>query len=162
MEFPGEKLVISLWETVTEKGIGGLLSPWQIRREGRARANIQRNERLVLAQTERDVEDIRSGRKTLTPDGQLLEPHPQNSPLETGSSIQKASAIVHRQRIAQEMSAEVNVSKALLSAEAELENDPQTPPERKVDDDWLFRWRDAASTVSSERTTDSVGPDDCR
>ena len=150
MEYPGEKLVIRLWETLAEKGIGGLLRPWQTRREGRAQADIQRNERLVLAQTERDVEDIRSGRKTLTPDGQLLEPHAQDSPLEAGSSIQKASAIVRRHRIAQEMRAEVNVSKALLSAEAELENDPQTPPERKVDDDWLFRWRDAASTVSSE------------
>ena len=57
---------------------------------------------------------------------------------------------MRRHRIAQEIRAEVNVSKALLSAEAELENDPQTPPERQVDDDWLFRWRDAASTVSSE------------
>ena len=48
------------------------------------------------------------------------------------------------------MRAEVNASKALLSAEAGLEDDPQTPPDRKVNDDWLFRWRDAASTVSSE------------
>ena len=149
MEFPGEKLVIRLWETVTEKGIGGLMSPWQTRREGWAQADIRRNERLVLAQTERDIEDIRSGRKTLTPDGQLLEPPTQDNPLESGSSIQQAS-VIRRNRIAQEMRAEVNVSKALLSAEAGLEDDPQTPPDRKVDDDWLFRWRDAASTVSSE------------
>ena len=150
MEYPGEKLVIRLWETVTEKGVGGLLSPWQTRRAGRAQADIKRNERLVLAQTERDVEDIRSGRKTLTPDGQLLDHTAQYSQMEAASSIQKASAIVRRHRIAQEMRAEVNVSKALLNAEAELEDDPQTPPERNVDDDWLFRWRDAASTVSSE------------
>ena len=45
---------------------------------------------------------------------------------------------------------EVNVSKALLSAEADLADDPQAPPDRTVDDDWLFRWRDAASVVSSE------------
>ena len=150
MEYPGEKLVIRLWETVTEKGVGGLLSPWQTRRAGRAQADIKRNERLVLAQTERDVEDIRSGRKALTPDGQLLDHTAQYSQMEAASSIQKASAIVRRHRIAQEMRAEVNVSKALLNAEAGLEDDPQTPPERKVDDDWLFRWRDAASVVSSE------------
>ena len=149
MEFPGEKLLLRLWETVTEKGIGGLLSPWKTRREGRARIDVQRDELLVLAQTEQDIEDIRSGRKTLTLDGQLLEPPAQDNPLESGSSIQQASAI-RRNRIAQEMRAEVNVSKALLSAEAGLEDDPQTPPDRKVDDDWLFRWRDAASTVSSE------------
>ena len=139
MEFPGEKLVIRLWDTVFDKGIGGLLSPWQTRRSGRAQSDVQRNDLLVLAQTERDVADIRSGRTTLTPDSQLLEPHAQDNPLEAGSSIQKASAIVRRHRIAQEIRAEVNVSKALLSAEAELENDPQTPPEREVDDDWLFR-----------------------
>ena len=149
MEFPGEKLVIRLWETVTEKGIGGLMSPWQARREGWAQADIRRNERLVLAQTERDIEDIRSGRKTLTPDGKLLEPPTQDNPLESGSSIQQAS-VIRRNRIAQEMRAEVNASKALLRAEAGLEDDPQTPPDRKVNDDWLFRWRDAASTVSSE------------
>ena len=57
---------------------------------------------------------------------------------------------VQRNQIARAMRDEVNVSKALLSAEAILEDDPQTPPERKVDDDWLFRWRDSASTVSSE------------
>ena len=149
MEFPGEKLVIRLWETVTEKGVGGLMSPWQTRREGWAQADTQRNERLMLAQTERDIEDIRSGRKTFNPDGQLLELPAQDSPLESGSSIQQAS-VIRRNRIAQEVRAEVNVSKALLSAEAGLEDDPQTPPDRKVDDDWLFRWRDAASTVSSE------------
>ena len=57
---------------------------------------------------------------------------------------------MHRNRIAQEVRSEANVSKALLRAEAELENDPQTPPDRTVDEDWLFRWRDAAGTVSSE------------
>ena len=144
--------MIRLWETVTEKGIGSLLRPWQNRREGRARIGVQRDELLVLAQTERDIEDIQSGRKTLTDAGQLVELPAQDSQLarRDGSAFQEAPAIVRRTRIAQEMRAEVNVSKALLSAEAALEDDPQTPPERNVDDDWLFRWRNSASTVSSE------------
>ena len=152
MDVPGEKLLIRLWKTVTEKGIGSLLRPWQTRREGKARIAVQRDELLWLAQTERDVENIRSGRKTLTADGQLLELPDQASPIvfQGGSGFQEASAIVTRNRIAREIRQEVNVSKALLSAEAALEDDPQTPPERKVDDDWLFRWRDAASMVSSE------------
>ena len=152
MEFPGEKLVIRLWETVTEKGIGSWLRPWQNRREGRARIGVQRDELLVLAQTERDIEDIQSGRKTLTAAGQLVELPAQDSQLarRDGSAFQEAPAIVRRTRIAAEMRAEVNVSKALLIAEAGLEDDPQTPPDRKVDDDWLYRWRDSASTVSSE------------
>ena len=151
MEFVGEKLVIRLWETVTGKGIGTLLSPWKTRREGRARTDVRREELLMLAQTARDAEDIQAGRKSLAADYQLQE-HPEQAPLalREDSAFRDAAASMKRNRIAQEVRAEVNVSKALLSAEAGLEDDPQTPPERKVDDDWLFRWRDAASVVSSE------------
>ena len=95
---------------------------------------------LVIAQTEQDVKAIQSGQKIVDANHQLTKLHEQASPL----------AIVHRNRIAQEIRSEGNVSKALLGAEAELENDPQTPPDRTVDEDWLFRWRDAASVVSSE------------
>ena len=140
LNFPGEKLVIRLWETVAEKGVSALGRPWQIRREGRALADVQREELLMLAQTEQDVKDIRSGRKNVDTKYQLTELHEQASPLE----------IVHRNRIAHDIRSEVNIRKALLKAEAELEDDPQTPPARPVDDDWLFRWRDAASMVSSE------------
>ena len=127
---PGEKLLRRFLEIVA------VLRPF-----GRTLADGRREDALILAQTERDVEDIRSGRKSFDADYQLVERHEPASPL----------AIVHRNRIAQEVRSEVNVSKALLKAEAELENDPQTPPDRTVDEDWLFRWRDAAGTVSSEK-----------
>ena len=140
VNYPGEKLLIRLWETVTEKGISAWCRPWQIRREGRALADVRREDSLSLAQTELDVEDIRSGHKSFDASHQLVELPEQASPL----------AVMHRNRIAQEIRSEVNVSKALLRAEAELEDDPQTPPDRTVDEDWLFRWRDAACTVSSE------------
>ena len=126
---PGEKLFRRFLETVA------VLRPF-----GRALADGRREDALILAQTERDVEDIRSGRKSFDADYQLVERHEPASPL----------AVVHRNRIAQEVRSEVNVSKALLRAEAELEDDPQTPPDRTVDEDWLFRWRDAAGTVSTE------------
>jgi hypothetical protein len=45
---------------------------------------------------------------------------------------------------------EANVTRALLHAEQVLEADAQSPPEEKVNDDWLFRWRDSASQVSGE------------
>ena len=101
---------------------------------------VRREEALMFAQTEQDVKDIQSGRKIVDANYQPAELHEQASPL----------AVVHRNRIAQEVRSEVNVSKALLRAEAELEDDPQIPPDRTVDEDWLFRWRDAACTVSSE------------
>jgi hypothetical protein len=72
MEAPGEKLIIRLWETLVEKGIGGLLRPWQLRREERARLDVRREELITLAQGERDAEDIRAGRKELAQVGGAL------------------------------------------------------------------------------------------
>ena len=152
MEYPGEKLVIRLWDTLVGAGIGGLLRPWQDRREGRAQIDVRREALLSLAQTERDIEEIRSGRKSLAPDGRLVELSEKPSSLvhRKDSVLHDAATAVQRNRIHRMMREEVNVSKALLSAEATLEDDPQAPPEQRVDDDWLFRWRDAASMVSSE------------
>ena len=140
LPLPGEKLLIRLSEIVAEKGVSALFRPWQMRREGRALVDVRREDALSLAQTERDVEDVRSGRKSFDASHQLVELHEQASPL----------AVMHRNRDAREIRGEVNVSKALSSAEEVLADDPQAPPDRTVDDDWLFRWRDAASVVSSE------------
>ena len=71
MAWPGENLVIKLWETIADKGIGSLLKPWQMRREGRATVDIRRAELLALAQAEIDAATIRSGEKILLPDGTL-------------------------------------------------------------------------------------------
>ena len=65
MDFPGEQLVIKLWETVAEKGIGSLFKPWQMRREGRASIDLKREELLVIAQAERDADLIRRGELSL-------------------------------------------------------------------------------------------------
>src|SRR4051812_1141964 len=72
MDWPGEKLVTRLWDTVADKGIGGLLKPWQIRREGRAHIDVRRQELLVLAQATKDVEEIKSGRAKLLPSGEVV------------------------------------------------------------------------------------------
>lgn len=61
MQAPGEALAAKLWETVAEKGIGGLFKPWQMRREGRAAADVRRDEILMLAQAEVDAEKIKQG-----------------------------------------------------------------------------------------------------
>lgn len=159
MEFPGEKLLLRLWETIAEKGIGSLLTPWQARREGRARLDIRREEILMLAQAGRDAEDIRSGRKRLDLDGRLLAfPAPATLPcLDRGEDsreervvLEAATQIASRNLVADAVRREANLGKAVLAAEAEVETDPQEPPLRKIDDDWLFRWRDCASAVSSE------------
>lgn len=57
--------MIRLWDTIVDKGISGLLAPWQTRRTDRAAADGVRYELLALAQAEQDLKDIRAGRKTL-------------------------------------------------------------------------------------------------
>ena len=67
----GEKLLTKIWRTVAGDGIAGLAAPWQIKREGRAHVEVQRQEMLTLAQSEKDAEDIRHGKKKLLRDGTL-------------------------------------------------------------------------------------------
>ena len=151
LEAPGEKLLNRLWDTIVDKGIGGLLAPWQSRRKNRAAIDGVRRELLTLAQVEQDIKAIRAGRKALDAQGRLVDILPQGSSLPGAiDPDQTVASIAARNRIARDMRAELNTSKALLIAEGVLEDDPQEPPEEVVDDDWLFRWREAASMVSSE------------
>lgn len=158
MTFPGEALLIKLWETLAEKGVGGLLSPWQIKREGIAQLELRRAEIVTLAAAERDAEAIRAGRKPLadvSPQHLLPAPKPEESPKQDLSAhLDHARAPVEvsvRVSLADAIRREVNVAKAVTYAEQHLKDDPQQPPESKIEDDWLFRWRDYAGEVSSEQ-----------
>jgi len=157
MEFPGEKLVIRLWETLAEKGVGSLLSPWQAGREGRARDEVRRNEILMLAQAEKDAADIRAGKKHLRDDDTLLltnsqQPHSQDSIGRIEPILTLSDAMEHGIQAAAVAAArsEINASKAILFAEEQLANDTQPPPTQDVDEDWLFVWREYAGKVSIE------------
>lgn len=155
MDFPGEKLVIKLWETLAEKGMGSLLSPWQTGREERLRIELRRKELLMLAQTEKDVADIRSGKMQLRPDGSLLLASASSTPRHEGGvepTFSIATAIEHGNRatVTAAARAEINTSRAILIAEEQLASDEQEPSEQQIDEDWLFMWRDHAGKVSTE------------
>lgn len=157
MDLPGEKLIIKLWETLAEKGIGSLLSPWQTIREGQARIEIRRQEILMLAQAERDAVDLRAGRKQLRPDGTLMLAPPMEAAIEESDgrvepTLWLANAVNTGAIAAAANNArsEINSSKAIIFAENQLAEDPQIPPDRSVDEDWLFVWRDHAGKVSAE------------
>lgn len=156
MEFPGEKLLTKLWETIADKGIGSLLKPWQMRREGRAAVEIRRKEMLALAQAEVEAAAIRSGRRLLLGDGTLA-----NLPIETEvvllpeqvndpQFLSHIEEIADRNSRAESIRREISISKAVAHAEEELVGDSQEPPAEKVSDDWLLRWRDCAASVSSD------------
>lgn len=156
MEFPGEQLVIKLWETLAEKGIGSLLSPWQAGREGRTRNEIRRHEILMLAQAETDAADIRSGRKQLRSDGTLLLtsaveiPPGADERIEPTLALSTAVEYGNRAAAAAAARSEMSATKAILFAEEQLATDTQVPPDRNVDEDWLFAWRENAGKVSTE------------
>lgn len=150
MEFPGEKLVIKLWETVAEKGIGSLFKPWQMRREGRVSIELKREELLVIAQAERDAALLRRGEKLPSA---VISRIAQDSSASRESGQVPALSLEQRatdELISETIRRDANVTRALLHAEDVLSDDPQLPPDEKVDDDWLFRWRESAAQVSGE------------
>lgn len=159
MDFPGEKLVIKLWETLAEKGIGSLLRPWQIRREGKARIDVQKEAIVAITEAEILAEEIRSGRAAFRNGALVALPAPIHSnqlPSPDGRiepTIDLASLVQFAtdSELAESIRREINVSKAILHAESILENDSQEPTEAVVDEDWLCRWRDCASSISADR-----------
>lgn len=159
MQLPGEALLGKLWETLADKAIGNLLKPWQIRREGKALLDVKRDELLVLAQAERDADAIRRGALLLpVVDGeqQFLLPR-GNRATEAANAGDVVEHEVDRSKyavLAQAANAdivrkEMNVAKAILHAEAALESDAQAPGSDSPSDDWIYRWRDYASSVSA-------------
>ena len=155
MEIPGEKLIVRMWDTLTEKGIGGLLRPGQMKREGLAGISVDRARMLIGAQTQREVEEIKSGRKNASDFplelkfasiGNLSNAVSRIEPtlsvetvLEVCDSRVKNDALRH----------ELNTSNAIIFAEEVLREDDSEPLSEKVDDDWLYRWRDYTGDVSN-------------
>lgn len=152
MNWPGENLLIKLWESLADKGVGSLLKPWQIRREGRANVDLRRYEMLAIADAEREVEEIRSGHRKLENAKYVLSLTEDSSVGDTvaPTEIVPLLEVASRAAVADAMRKEINVAKAVLHAEAELRNDDAPPPEQNVDDDWLYRWRDYAGSVSAD------------
>ena len=150
-----------MWETLTEKGVGALLTPWQKIREGRATNEVRRQELLMLAQAERDAADVRAGRKQLRHDGTLLltvtaNPTSESALQNTDQRIEPTFGLpdaigrANATEAVDQARSEINATKAVLYAEEQLKTDSQAPPDRVIDDDWLFTWRDYAGRVGAE------------
>ena len=154
----GEKLLIKLWDTLAKDGVGSLASPWQIKREGKAHAEVRREEMLMIAQTEVEVEQIKQGKMKRLPDGKLLELNtsdsltPQESlgRIEPSLNLDSFSEKIEQQNKAKEIQQEININKTIVLAEEELLRSKQEPSEKEVDSDWLHRWRDHAKTTNND------------
>lgn len=156
----GDKLIGKLWDTVARDGIGSLASPWQTRRQGRANVDARRDELLLLAQTEMDIADIKAGRKVFTEDRKLINITQDGSdkplvlldngrvePYFTLGNIEENAAIRTK---ANDMQAQINLTKTVLYAEEELELAQKEGSDEDVDSDWFTRWRECAEKVSND------------
>jgi len=157
MELPGEKLMIKLWETLSEKGIGAWLRPGQQRREGLVGLEMKRAELLTLAQAAREVEEISSGAKSLS-DFNLKLKFSSEKPLtqitqRVEPTINVAGLIEQSsdRSVFDSVRKEINVAKSILHAEEKIQGENSSDiPDGKVNDDWIYRWRDYAGDVNSD------------
>jgi hypothetical protein len=143
---PGEKLLLRLWHTITRDGIGNLLSPWQLKREGRAHAEVRAREMTILAQAEQDVADIRAGRKAIDDRGRIvpIQPH-QHLSENTDDLLRKA----HDDMLVDQLERQVNLSTIAHKAEEEaIEVEDSEVKEEGVDKDWVKKWRSFAQDIS--------------
>ncbi|WP_137822561.1 DUF2806 domain-containing protein [Pseudomonas sp. D(2018)] len=157
MKMLGEDLIIKMWESLVDKGIGGILRPWHEQRLDKQRLQTRRAEMLLIAQTELDVKKIASGEAVYCSDGSVklladnrgrvgdafekIEPDVGDiSVVDLAVSAAKSESVKR----------EINVAKAIMYAETELSSGAEDSVDEDIDGDWIFAWREYAGRVSSE------------
>ncbi|MEC6907757.1 DUF2806 domain-containing protein [Photobacterium piscicola] len=151
MDIPGEKLVIKMWESLIDKGIGGVLQPWQERRVGESRLELKQKELIKLARAEKMADDIRQGKVNF--ENLMLENHleHQNERVEPSINMERLVQDTINTETSERIRKNINVSKSILIAEDILFTETESSSDdEKIDDDWLFNWREYAGRVSSE------------
>jgi hypothetical protein len=110
----------------------------------------------MLTQAETDAANICSGKKQLRQDSTLLLTSAVTSPLSFDERVELtlalSTAVEYGSRAAAAAAArlEINAPKTTLFADEQLASDTQVPPDRNVDENWLFAWREQADKVSTE------------
>lgn len=163
MDYPGEKLLLKMWETLADKGIGGLLAPWQEKRMAEARAEIRRREMLLLAQADKEVESIKSGSAKLQINSELKLIHASSHATDSQGRVEpkldlsELATLVANADFSESIRKEANVAKSIMVAEDILSSDQQEASDKPIEDDWLYSWRDYAGRVSSSELQDLWG-----
>jgi hypothetical protein len=138
---PGEKLVIRLWETIADKGIGSLLRPWRELREDQAALELRRQELVELTNVQRRISQSDA---EPTSDG-------AGAQSETTRAVSELStvAIAMRNLKVEAVRKEIALAYAVARAEQALMADESEPSTNAVSDHWLLRWRECAAGASS-------------
>jgi len=163
--WPGEKLLIKIWESVVDSGFGNLLSPLQIKREGKARTEVRRQDLLMLADVEQIIKDVRAGKKTIDVEGQvhevpLLVQENSDLALATTHPIQTASflKLSLKEASIQAVRKTSNLQKILMKAEEVAEGIPdQEVSDEGVSQDWINRFRTNAEDITDDKLQELWG-----
>jgi hypothetical protein len=151
---PGERLLKKIWQTVTERGIGGLLSPWQIRRVGKAQAEVRAHELRLLAQARRDAAEIKAGRKLLDEKGRVVDAtttQPEEITALPQFDITRILEQIRFEQTVRELERAQNLLTTITMAEEEAASvHDQEVSDKPVDPDWFTRWRANVEDVGSE------------
>jgi hypothetical protein len=163
IETPGEKLLIRIWETAEKSGIGWL-RPAQMRREGHARADVDRHLKLADAQARADVELLKSGRAQYDSSTGALKRLPAppvvslNAPAASGGvvvprlgSALDCAGTATRDFAVREMTRAINLDRIVQQAASEADQAPdEAVSDEPINADWFARWRDNAQDVTDE------------
>ncbi|WP_213942570.1 DUF2806 domain-containing protein [Klebsiella variicola] len=147
---PGEKLIIKLWDTVVDKGICGVFRVGQMKREGLAKAIVARNQIIMLAQAERDAENIRSGLLRTKVEGNDVILIPNSEKYEPVIDLPGMYAAYEQEIVMKHITGEINLAKTILKAEEELKDCKDEVLDDEVDLDWINRWKEYAISFSTE------------
>lgn len=157
-----ERWLDQVWLCLFGDSGGGLVSPGQIRREGLDRARVRRAELAAIVSAERELEDLRSGRKMLDQRGRMIDAVavgdvPMHSVIERPPADEDAifSRLAKPQNLLNAVASEMEhrdlqrslvIRRLALLAEQEVLAGavPRTLAARAPGSQWLQRWRQLA------------------
>lgn len=158
-----ERWLDKLWTHLFDGDAGGLMSPGQLRREHRNRAQVRQFEMRAILEAEADVNKIHRGLKRLDERGNLIDT-PHIEPVETHAIIENTaieqafdvgldsatqmlrSAV--REVSVLELERSLNLRRLAILAETEiLEAAVQPVSVQALNAEWMARWREAAVNV---------------
>ncbi len=170
INWPGENVCLRILELI-HGGVAGIASPSQIRREGKARAEVRRFEALLDAQTKRDTDAILRGEATATnipllarPQDRLALPdaaaeglkawrEPQLEPVlavgpATPNQLVELAEVKARIERVERL---INLRAVHRLAEEEAEHYADRPlPEARPSGEWMKAWQDGAERVDED------------
>ncbi|MBW4789120.1 DUF2806 domain-containing protein [Alcaligenes faecalis subsp. faecalis] len=125
-------LLEKMWDTLDKRFIATWMNPKRIEREGAARLKVERAQRLQAIEFQRRELDAAIG-------GELAVAGEPYIDFQRLSEAERQQEYIRKQ---------TNLGKSILHAEDAIKADDPVP-EKEVDPDWLYRWKEQAEKFSA-------------